>query len=158
MNWKKIGPTALLGFGAIAAGVLAALLGRRAADEAERAATGQGRTGQGKIGQSSMGQDTTGQDTTGQGAPADARAGGAIPAPTGKAELDKGFTERPGNPAAEHVPTDLLSDVPVTRETRAPEAFRPDPTAVPTAEEREALRPATGPAPTLAADRGSVNA
>jgi hypothetical protein len=27
---------------------------------------------------------------------------------------------------------------------RAPDAFRPDPTAVPTAEEREALRPATG--------------
>ena len=31
----------------------------------------------------------------------------------------------------------------------------PDPTAVPTPEEREALRPATGPAPTLVADRGS---
>lgn len=43
-------------------------------------------------------------------------------------------------------------------EERAPEHFRPDPTAVPTAEEREALRPATGPAPGFAADRGSVNA
>jgi hypothetical protein len=39
---------------------------------------------------------------------------------------------------------------------RAPEAFRPDPTAVPTAEERESLRPATGPAPSLAADRGTT--
>lgn len=58
--------------------------------------------------------------------------------------------------SAEHVPTDLLADAPVTTATRAPEAFRPDPTAVPTAEEREALRPATGPAPSLAADRGSV--
>ena len=43
-------------------------------------------------------------------------------------------------------------------EARAEEHFRPDPTAVPTAEEREALRPATGPAPTLAADRGSITA
>lgn len=58
------------------------------------------------------------------------------------------------NPVAEHVPTDLLSDEPVTAATRAPDAFRPDPTAVPTAEEREALRPATGPAPSLSADRG----
>lgn len=41
---------------------------------------------------------------------------------------------------------------------RAPEHFRPDPTAVPTAEEREALRPATGPAPTLVADRGEITA
>jgi hypothetical protein len=38
---------------------------------------------------------------------------------------------------------------------RAPEKFRPDPTAIPTPEEREALRPATGPAPSFAADRGS---
>ena len=43
-------------------------------------------------------------------------------------------------------------------EDRAPEHNRPDPTAVPTSEEREALRPATGPAPSLAADRGSVTA
>ena len=78
--------------------------------------------------------------------------------PTGKAEQEKGFQERPGTPANEHVPTDLLSDAPVTTATRAPDAFRPDPTAVPTAEEREGLRPATGPAPTLAADRGSMNA
>ena len=41
---------------------------------------------------------------------------------------------------------------------RADEHFRPDPTAVPTAEEREALRPATGPAPSFAADRGSITA
>ena len=76
-------------------------------------------------------------------------------APVGMAETEKGFSEGGASPAAEHVPTDLLSDAPVTAGTRAPEAFRPDPTAVPTAEEREALRPATGPAPTLVADRGS---
>jgi hypothetical protein len=57
-----------------------------------------------------------------------------------------------------HVPTDLLAAEPVTPATRAPEAFRPDPTAVPTAAEREALRPATGPAPTLVADRGGAPA
>lgn len=76
-------------------------------------------------------------------------------APVGMAETEKHFREGPANPAAEHVPTDLIATEPVTKETRAPEAFRPDPTAVPTAEEREALRPATGPAPTLVADRGS---
>jgi len=58
------------------------------------------------------------------------------------------------NEAAEHDAPDLSGDQPVTKFTRAPEAFRPDPTAVPTAEEREALRPATGPAPSLSADRG----
>lgn len=77
------------------------------------------------------------------------------PAPVGMAETDKHFAERAGSPAAEHVPTDLLSAQPVTTATRAPDAFRPDPTAVPTAEEREALRPATGPSPTLVSDRGS---
>lgn len=60
----------------------------------------------------------------------------------------------PLNPAAEHEATDLAADEPVTKFSRAPDAFRPDPTAVPTAAEREALRPATGPAPSLAADRG----
>lgn len=39
---------------------------------------------------------------------------------------------------------------------RAPAAFRPDPTAIPTIAEREALRPATGAAPGFAADRGST--
>ena len=39
---------------------------------------------------------------------------------------------------------------------RAPEAFRPDPTAPVPASEREALAPATGPAPTLSEDRGSM--
>lgn len=60
-----------------------------------------------------------------------------------------------GGAAGEHVPTDLLGDAPPRAGDRAPAAFRPDPTAIPTADEREALRPATGPAPTLAADRGS---
>ena len=56
-----------------------------------------------------------------------------------------------------HPAPDLAPDAPApSADARAPEHFRPDPTAVPTAEEREALRPATGPAPTLAADRGSV--
>ncbi len=55
----------------------------------------------------------------------------------------------------EHVPTDLLADGDPGAGGRAPAAFRPDPTAIPTAEEREALRPATGPAPTMVADRGS---
>ncbi|HTG39436.1 hypothetical protein [Sphingomonas sp.] len=39
---------------------------------------------------------------------------------------------------------------------RAPVDFRPDPTAPVSAAEREALRPATGPSPTLVNDRGAV--
>jgi hypothetical protein len=39
--------------------------------------------------------------------------------------------------------------------SRAPEAFRPDPTAAVPASERDALRPATMPAPTLA-EQGDV--
>lgn len=55
------------------------------------------------------------------------------------------------NPAG-HAAPDLALDRPRPGpETRAPEAFRPDPTAVPTEAEREALRPATGPAPTIVA-------
>ena len=65
------------------------------------------------------------------------------------------FSRKQSNPA-EHAAPDLAVDAPpVDIHTRAPDAFRPDPTAVPSAEEREALRPATGPAPTLVADRGS---
>jgi hypothetical protein len=43
-----------------------------------------------------------------------------------------------------------------TAEDRAPEHFRPDPTAPVVAEDREALRPAIGPSPSLVADRGAV--
>ncbi|MEI9928611.1 MAG: hypothetical protein WDN44_14050 [Sphingomonas sp.] len=38
-----------------------------------------------------------------------------------------------------------------TRTTAPPEAFRPDPSAPVPASEREGLRPASGPAPTLVA-------
>ena len=136
MDFRKIGPTALLGFGAFAAGVIAVLLGRRDRGPDENEGVGAVR----------------GDSTT---SPVNPRPATMAAAPVGMAEAEKGFQERPGTPANEHVPTDLLSDTPVTTATRAPDAFRPDPTAVPTAEEREALRPATGPAPTLVADRGS---
>lgn len=48
-----------------------------------------------------------------------------------------------------HAADDLAGDAPVTLRSRAPDAFRPDMDAPMTAAEREALRPATGPAPTL---------
>lgn len=57
----------------------------------------------------------------------------------------------------EHVPVDLALDKPHPGPNdRAPDAFRPDPTAPVPAGERDALRPATGPAPTLVADRGNM--
>lgn len=56
---------------------------------------------------------------------------------------------RTGN--AEHAAPDLALDQPrPSANDRAPEAFRPDPTAPVPASEREGLRPATGQAPSLA--------
>lgn len=54
-----------------------------------------------------------------------------------------------------HVPTDLGAGTDLGPDHRAPEAFRPNIDAPMTAAEREALRPATGPSPSLVADRGS---
>ena len=66
------------------------------------------------------------------------------------------FLRSKKNPA-EHAAPDLALDKPrPSADDRAPAAFRPDPTAVPTKAERESLRPATGPAPSFAADRGST--
>lgn len=58
----------------------------------------------------------------------------------------------------EHAAPDLAPDAPTPGTHRAPDAFRPDPTAPVSAAEREALRPATGPAPSLVEDRGGMNA
>lgn len=55
-----------------------------------------------------------------------------------------------------HVPTDLL-DPNRNADDRAVADFRPDMSAPMTAAEREALRPATGPAPSLVSDRGTMN-
>lgn len=49
-----------------------------------------------------------------------------------------------------HAAPDLTGDTRPAAEDRAPEAFRPDPTATPTAAEKEALRPATMAAPSPA--------
>ena len=57
---------------------------------------------------------------------------------------------------AEHEAPDLDADAAPVGSQRAPEAFRPDPTAPVPANEREALRPATGPGPTLTAVRGEM--
>ncbi|MEN3749256.1 hypothetical protein TPR58_18930 [Sphingomonas sp. HF-S3] len=57
----------------------------------------------------------------------------------------------PGN--AEHDAPDLALDQPHPGPNdRAPDAFRPDPTAEVPESEREGLRPATGPAPSLVRD------
>ncbi len=55
-----------------------------------------------------------------------------------------------------HAAPDLEGGSRPTPEDRAPEHFRPDPTAPVSAADRDALRPATGPAPGFAADRGGV--
>lgn len=60
-------------------------------------------------------------------------------------------------PADGHAAPDLAADKPHPGPNdRAPEHFRPDPTAAVPPEDREALRPATGGAPSLIEDRGAV--
>lgn len=59
-------------------------------------------------------------------------------------------------PDGGHPVPDLAANAPTPGTDRAPEAFRPDPTAPVSPEEREALRPATGPAPSLVEDRGAM--
>lgn len=80
------------------------------------------------------------------------------PGPVGQAGAVEGF--RPELQAAatggEHAVPDLAPDAPTPGTNRAVEAFRPDPTAPVPLEERDALRPATGPAPTLSEDRGAM--
>lgn len=85
-----------------------------------------------------------------------ASAIGAVIAGVGAA-IGMGWLDRfrPGGDA-EHEAADLAADAPTPGTVRAPDAFRPDPTAPVPASEREGLRPATGPAPTLSATRGEV--
>lgn len=149
MDYKKIA----FGLGAFAAGAAAWTA----------AAAAFGPTPGSRPSRGASGDDDTDGDDTGAGAvPGDSITSPIAPrpatmaaAPVGMAEAEKHFEERPGNPAAEHVPTDLMGDAHPGNDSRAVDAFRPDPTAVPSEEERESLRPATGPAPTLVADRGS---
>ncbi len=151
MDYKKIG----FGLGAFAAGAVA----WTAAAAAFGPQPGSRRSASND---DSDNADDTADDTGAGAVPGDSLTAPIAPrpatmaaAPVGMAETEKHFHEQAGNPAAEHVPTDLMGDTHPGNDTRAVDAFRPDPTAVPTEQEREALRPATGPAPTLVADRGS---
>ena len=70
--------------------------------------------------------------------------------------LHFGLFDRFLGPKDGHAAPDLEGDTHPGPNDRAPDHFRPDPTAPVSAEDREALRPATGPAPSFAADRGGV--
>lgn len=60
-------------------------------------------------------------------------------------------------PTEGHAAPDLALDKDRPGPTdRAPEPFRPDPTAPVSAADLEALRPATGPVPTMVEPRGSM--
>ncbi len=73
-------------------------------------------------------------------------ATGAAAIGLGGALLAVFLSTRKSNPS-EHAAPDLALGTPRPGPAdRAPPAFRPDPTAVPTKAERDALRPATGPA------------
>ena len=67
-----------------------------------------------------------------------------------------GLFDRFFGPRDGHAAPDLEVDTHPGPNDRAPDHFRPDPTAPVSAADREALRPATGPAPGFAADRGDL--
>lgn len=67
-------------------------------------------------------------------------------------------TSTAANDTAEHAAPDLAADKPhPTENDRAPLDFRPNMDAPMSEAEREALRPATGPAPSLVAEQGEMN-
>jgi hypothetical protein len=75
---------------------------------------------------------------------------GAAAVAAGAAVIGYAAMRRRGPGNAEHGAPDLALDQPHPGpDHRAPEAFRPDPTAPVPANEREGLRPATGPAPSI---------
>lgn len=86
--------------------------------------------------------------------PEDGAGGDAAPQPPA-ALPDNGPTPhtQPAPTGSEgHAAPDLAADADPGQ--RAPQAFRPDIDAPMTQEEREALRPATGPSPSLVSDEG----
>ncbi|HEU0045876.1 hypothetical protein [Sphingomonas sp.] len=132
MNDKK----APLGIGAALLGVLAALVGAALAGRA--VAKGKGQSGEGATSPEPVAPARPGAESPeADGLPG--HTAPAQPAPTGQE----------GHP----VP-DLAAGNDIGPDHRAPEAFRPDMDAPMTAAEREALRPATGPAPSLVAPQG----
>ncbi|WBH15495.1 hypothetical protein [Sphingomonas radiodurans] len=70
--------------------------------------------------------------------------------------LHFGLFDRFVGPNDGHAAPDLEGDTHPGPDDRAVDHFRPDPTAPVSAADREALRPATGPAPGFAANRGGV--
>lgn len=70
--------------------------------------------------------------------------------------LHFGLFDRFFAPKDGHRVPDLEGDKHPGPHDRAVDHFRPDPTAPVPASEREALRPATGPAPGFAANRGDM--
>lgn len=103
------------------------------------------------------------EPTPDEPAPEPAAAGepALIEAPHVAEERDGPVATAPGAPGVaaatspEHVPTDLMADA-APGQGRAPDAFRPDPTAPVPPEMRESLRPATGPATGFAANEGDT--
>lgn len=133
---------ATLGIGAAVIGVAAALVSALASSRPTSAGKRQAGGGTGSTGYGDGAQPVAPAIAGSQPTEADGPSGPtapARPAPTG----DEG-----------HAAPDLAAGGDLGPDHRAPEAFRPDMDAPMTAAEREALRPATGPSPSLVSDEG----
>lgn len=101
------------------------------------------------VGAVALGRRQPGRPALGQSNPA--------PQPPARSLGDNGPTphEQPAPTGMEgHDAPDLAAGADLGAMHRAPEAFRPDIDAPMTPAEREALRPATGPSPSLVSDEG----
>lgn len=140
--------TATLGIGAAVIGVISALVGAALAGKASAKGAAPRPT-------AGDGASTGGDDAP----PAAARLEPATaPGPVAASDGPSGPTA-PVQPAPTgdegHAVPDLQPGAEIGPDHRAPVAFRPDMDAPMTAAEREALRPATGPSPSLVSDEGA---
>lgn len=151
--------TATLGIGAAVIGVLTALVGAALAGKAQPKGSGSpGGDRAGGTGGAPVVDDGVSVQPLAPDAGADLLPPAAAPGPASPTDGPSGPTapER-GAPTGQegHAVPDLAADAPLGPDHRAPEAFRPDMDAPMTAAEREALRPATGPSPSLVSDEGA---
>lgn len=153
--------TATLGIGAALIGVLTALVGAALAGKpSAKPLAKDDDAADGKAGDDAFAQPYRATSTASSGG-----SHGITPGQPAAALAPMSDSDGPSGPTAPvqpaptrdegHAAPDLASDAPLGADHRAPAAFRPDMDAPMTPAEREALRPATGPSPSMVSPEGT---